>query len=126
MMNLRTMLEEASHIAVIGMNPDPEKFAHKINALLEERGKSTFGVNRNYTEIEGKTIYPSITDIPSPIDIAVMVVNPTVGFSMLDDIAAKGVKTLWLQPGTRSQEITDKATALGLVIVEDCVLIQYK
>lgn len=125
-MNLKKLLDDANHYAIIGMHPDKEKYAHRINALLLKRGKKTYGVNKNYTEIDGNTIYPSISDVPETIDMAVMVVNPTIGITLIESIAKKGVKTLWLQPGTRSDEIKELAKSLGLEVVEDCVLVQYE
>ena len=125
-MNLRKILEEATNYAIVGMKPNTESFAHKIDTLLKLRGKTTFAVNPNYKDIDGKPSYASVGIIKEPIDIVVMVVNPLVGLTMLEDIAAKGVQTLWLQPGTRSQDITDKATHLGLQVIEDCVLVQYE
>lgn len=125
-MNKLDILHAAKNVAVVGMNPHEDKFAYKINAMLNKYGKNTYGVNANYDEIEGHKIYDSISDIDAPIQIAVMVVNPTVGLSMVDAIAAKGVETLWLQPGTRSEELIERAKTLGLQVVEDCVLQQYE
>lgn len=120
------ILTQAQSFAVIGLNPDPEKYANKIYTLLKKENKDVYGVNINYSQVDNDTVYPSILDVPAAVDVAVMVVNPTVGLTMIDDIHAKGVKTLWLQPGTRSPEISTKAKALGLEVVEDCVLAQYE
>lgn len=51
-----------------------------------------------------------------------MVVNPTIGIKVMEEIAALGIKYVWLQPGTRSDEIREFAASNGIEIIEDCVL----
>lgn len=119
------LLLNTENFAVIGINPDAEKFAHKIYTLLKSKNKTTYGINHKYPEIDGERMYASILDIPSAVDIAVMVVNPKIGITLIDDIKAKGVTTLWLQPGTISEELLEKAASVGLNVVQDCVLRQY-
>ncbi len=124
MKNYEILVNHQSY-AVVGLNPDPEKFAHKIATLLKEKQKDVIGVNQNYDSIEGFEHVASINDVNVPIDVVVMVVNPTVGMSMIEAIANSTAKYLWLQPGTRSDELISKAESLGLIVIEDCVLASY-
>lgn len=124
MTNLQ-LLKNANDFALIGINPDKEKFAHRIYSLLKEKNKNVYGVNHKYPSVDGDTVYPSILDIDHSIDIVVMVVNPTIGITMLDDFASKGIRTLWLQPGTASEQLITKAEGLGMNVIQDCVLAQY-
>lgn len=124
MKNYEILVNHQSY-AVVGLNPDPEKFAHKIATLLKEKQKDVIGVNQNYDSIEGFEHVASINDVNVPIDVVVMVVNPTVGMSMIEAIANSTAKYLWLQPGTRSDELISIAESLGLIVIEDCVLASY-
>lgn len=119
------VLTQSQNIAVIGMNADPKKYANKIYRKLKEHNKTVYGVNPNYTEIDGEKIYASITTIEEPVDMVVMVVAPKHGINMLEAIKDKGVETLWLQPGTISDELVTKATDLGLNVIDNCVLREY-
>lgn len=119
------ILNENTRYAVIGMNADKKKYANKIYRKLKEHNKIVYGVNPNYTEIEGERIYSKIDDIEDDIDMAVMVVGPKIGITMLDAIKEKGVKILWLQPGTINDALLAKAEDLHLKTVESCVLKVY-
>lgn len=119
------LLVNNNNYAVVGINPDTEKYAHRIYSLLKTKGKRVYGVNKKYDIIDQDKVYASVLDIPDSIDIVVMVVNPTIGYSMLEDIKSKGIKVLWLQPGTISDELLKKASSLGMEVVQDCVLKQY-
>ena len=124
-MNNLELLNTTQDFAVVGMNDDPKKYANKIFKKLKAKNKTVYGVNRNYETIDNETIYNTVNDIEGTVDIAVMVVNPRIGVTLLEGIKDKGVTTLWLQPGTISDELLAKAETLGLHVVEDCVLRLY-
>lgn len=119
------ILSTNSNYVVIGMTDDQKKFSYRIYTLLKNKGKITRGIHQRLTEVEGERIYNSIEAIEDPIDVAVFVVNPTIGINYLEPIKAKGISTIWLQPGTVSDELVAKANDLGLNVVEDCVLATY-
>ena len=120
------VLTNSKNIAVIGMNADPQKFANKIYKKLKENNKTVYGINPNYTEIDGEKIYSSIATLDEDVDMVVMVVAPRHGINMLEDIKAKGVKILWLQPGTINDELLEKAQSLDLTVIQNCVLKEYQ
>lgn len=125
MNNAYEILTTSQNFVVAGINNKPDKYAYRIYKLLEEKGKQVIGVNPNYTEIEEKTVYPSISEVPGSIDVVVMVVNPKIGIHMLEAIKEKGAKVLWLQPGTMNDALLAKAKELELNIIEACVLAVY-
>ena len=48
---------------------------------------------------------------------------PAIGLTMLDEIAAKGCKELWLNPGSDAPEVIEKAESLGLEPIVACSII---
>lgn len=110
--------------AVVGATDDPAKFGYRIWRVLKDRGYQTAAVNPSLAEIEGEPVYKSILDIPEKPEVVDMVVNPRTGLRVMHEIAQAGIKYVWMQPGTRSQEIRDFAEANGIELIEDCVLIQ--
>ena len=56
-MNPYEILSNNQNYAVVGMNPDPDKYAYKIYNLLKEKGKTVYGLNPKYDEIEQEKIY---------------------------------------------------------------------
>ncbi len=110
--------------AVIGARQDPATVGYKAFKLLEMRDYQVFPVNPNYDEIEGVKCYPSIADLPEVPEVVDMVVNPQIGIKVMKDIAKAGIKCVWLQPGTRSDEIREFAAENDIELIEDCILIR--
>lgn len=116
-------LENARNLAVIGVNADFDSFANKIVRKIRELDKTPFQVNPKFDELFGAPVYKSLDDITEPLDVVVFVVNPRIGINYLDTLVEKGIKTVWLQPGTISDELLAKAKDLGLETIEACVLV---
>lgn len=120
------ILQENNNYTVIGLNNDQTKFAHRIYTLLKKKGKSAFGIHPTLSEVnDNEKVYPTLEAVPSDLDVAVFVVNPKIGITYLDAIVEKGIPTIWLQPGTVSDELVTKAKSLDLNVIEDCVLAVY-
>lgn len=110
--------------AVVGANDDPGKYGYRIWYVLKDRGYRVFAVNPRLQEIDGDKVYPAIGDLPEKPDVVDMVVNPKKGLQVMEDIAAAGIKYVWMQPGTRSDEIRAFAAEHGITLIEDCVLVR--
>ena len=63
-------------VAVIGASRDPEKLGYAVLANLKEGGYPgrLYPVNPKADEILGLKAYPSVLDIPDPVDLAVVVI----------------------------------------------------
>lgn len=122
-MNPKTVLENAHHIAVLGVNENADSYANKIVRSIRESHKTAYPVNPKYPELFGDKVYPSLDAIEEDLDLVVFVVNPKIGMHYLDAVKSKGVSTIWLQPGTISDELLDKAKELELETVDACVLV---
>ena len=53
-----------------------------------------------------------------------LVVNPTVGMTIVDDCERLGIGNLFIQPGAGSQELIDKARGKDISCHEGCVLVE--
>ena len=124
-MNPYEILTNNQNYAVIGMHPNESTYAYKIYQLLKEKNKTVYGVNPNYEEAAGDKLYKKLKDINKPIDVAVFVVNPSIGIHMLDTVKAQNIKHVWLQPGTVNDDLLAKAKDLELDVTEACVLAVY-
>ncbi|MFH0829313.1 MAG: CoA-binding protein [Candidatus Kerfeldbacteria bacterium] len=60
-----------------------------------------------------------------PPYIAVVIVPPSIGISVLNDAKKAGVKRLWFQPGAESPAIVAHAKQIGLRIVASgaCIMV---
>jgi len=50
-------------------------------------------------------------------------VPPKIGLTVIEDIAKKGVKEIYFNPGTESDELVEKARNLGLKPVLICSIL---
>lgn len=110
-------------VAVIGASSNRGKFGNKALRAFANQGYTVFPINPTEAEVEGHKAYPSVLDVPGPIDMATIYVPGSVGTVVLDDIAKKGIPEVWLNPGADEREVIEKARALGLKTVRHCSII---
>src|SRR3712207_8880910 len=96
----------AKTVAVIGASNDRHKYGNKALRAFARQGYTVLAINPNETEVEGYRTYPSVLDVPEPIDMATMYVQPDVGVRVVEELAKKQVGEVWLNPGAddRSEE----------------------
>lgn len=110
-------------VAIIGASHDQSKYSNKSLRAHLRAGYDVYPVNPKETQIEGLRCYPSIRDVPVALDRVSLYVPPPVGVKLLPDIAAKGCKELWVNPGAESPELMAEAERLGLNAIYACSLI---
>jgi acetyltransferase len=81
-------------VAVIGASRDPHKLGHGVvRNLIEYRYRgSIYPVNPVATEILGHACYPTIAEVPDPVDLAVVVVPAGIVADVLDQCGKRGIK----------------------------------
>jgi predicted CoA-binding protein len=110
-------------VAVVGASKNRNKFGNKAVRAYAHQGFDVYPVNPNDETIEGLKAYRSVLDIPVEIDRVAIYLPPERTLGILDEIAKKGTKELYLNPGTEDQRVVDKATALGLEPILACSII---
>jgi predicted CoA-binding protein len=113
----------AKVVAVVGASNNRRKFGNRALRAYREQGYTVVPINPHEREIEGLTAYPSVLDVPGPIDLATFYVPPDVGERVIHDVIAKGIPEVWLNPGADSDELIAKARALGIRPIVACSLI---
>ena len=81
-------------VAVIGASRDKEKLGHGVLSNLIEHGYpgQVYPINPKADEILGLKCYPSVLDVPGPIDLAVVVIPNKYVAAALEECGQKGVK----------------------------------
>jgi predicted CoA-binding protein len=110
-------------VAVIGASNAPQKFGNKAVRAYLRQGWTVYPVNPNETTVEGLPVYPTIADIPGRVDRVSMYVPPAVGITLLEAIKAKGSTELFLNPGSESDELVERASSLGLDPIQACSIV---
>lgn len=116
--DLRHLLEKATTIAVVGASTNPEKASNRIPGSLIKAGFNVIPVHPSADEILGQKAYPTLADIPVPIDIVDVFRPPAEAGAIAEQAVAVGAGALWLQAGITSEEAREIATEAGLDYVE--------
>lgn len=101
-------------VAIIGASSDRSKFGNKALRAFRQQGFTVVPINPREREVEGVRAYARVTDYPGTIDEATFYVPPEIGLSVIDDVAAKKIPVVWLNPGADDAELVDRARALGI------------
>lgn len=82
-------------VAVVGASREPTKIGHVILRNIIENGfprERVFPINPNVDEVLGLKCYPSLKDVPSEVDLVVIVVPASIVPRIVEDCVEKGVK----------------------------------
>src|SRR5580765_2407413 len=113
----------AKVVAVIGASNDRRKFGNRAVRAYQQQGHTVVPINPHETEVEGLKAYASILDVPGTVDMASLYVQPEIGEQVIADVAAKGVREVWLNPGADSDEVIARAKALGIQPIVACSIV---
>jgi hypothetical protein len=116
-------MSEAKTVAVIGASSHRHKFGNKALRAFEHRGYTVLAINPNEREAEGYKTYASVLDVPGRIDMATVYVPAKAGVTVMEELAARGVPEVWLNPGADEDAVVDRARELGLNIVRACSIV---
>ena len=123
---ITTVLRSARTVAVVGLSPDPLRASYFIGFYLQRHGYRVVPVNPKEREILGEPAYPSLRDIPFPVDVVNVFRRPAAVPEIAREAVAIGAKALWLQFGVISDEGARIAADGGLAVVMDrCMKVEH-
>ena len=108
------------NIAIIGASKDRNKYSNKAVRAYLSKGYEVFPVNPNEREIEGLKCYSSVLEIPVEVEAATIYLPPEIGIKVIDDIVKKGIKKVFLNPGSESEPIIIKLRASKIEPILAC------
>mgnify|MGYP002723422595 CR=1 FL=1 len=99
-------------VAVIGASSDQRRFGGRPIQYLLEAGFTgpIYPVNPGRAEIQGLKAYPSIRDVPGPVDCAILAVGTDVTQGTIEDCVAMGVRSAVLY-GAGFSEVGEEGQA---------------
>lgn len=108
-------------VAVIGASSDQRRFGGRPIQYLLEAGFAgpIYPVNPARPEIQGLQAYPTISDVPGPVDCALLAVTADVTETTLEACIAKGVRSAILygagfsEVGPEGAERQDRLVAMA-------------
>lgn len=114
----RRVLAQSRTWAVVGASTDPWRASNDVMSLLIERGYHVVPVNPAYDTVLGRTCYPSLADVPVPVDVVDLFRRSEEAGKHVDEAIAIGAKVVWTQLGVFPDEAAlVRARAAGLALV---------
>jgi len=110
-------------VAVIGASNDRHKFGNKALRAFRDAGHTVIPINPHETEVEGVPAYASVLDVPGPIDMATVYVQPETALRLLDEFERKRIPEIWLNPGADDDDVLAEARKRRLNVIAACSII---
>ena len=117
--DVRAVLTGTRVWAVVGCSPDPARDSHRIAELLLRRGYRVIPVNPGAGEILGERCYPSLHDVPEPVEVVDVFRRASAAGAHVDEAIAIGARAVWMQLGVIDSEAAARGRAAGLRVVMD-------
>ena len=113
------VLRSSERIAVVGASGTPGKEAHEIPRLMIDLGYEIVPVNPRLTSLFGRACYPTLAEVPGPIDLVNVFRPAEEAAGVARQAADAKAGALWLQTGIASAEAERIAREAGMRYVED-------
>ena len=121
---LREFLDPEKTIAVVGATNNPEKWGYKLYKFFKSRYREVFPVNPKYEEVLGDKCYPSLKALPRVPDIVDLVVRSDIAVKYVKECIELGIKMIWFQPGSESEEAIELCKKYGIKEVHGMCLME--
>lgn len=123
---IKTILEQAGLIAVVGLSDKPDRTSYMVAAAMQARGYRIAPVNPT---VEGSTlgekVYASLSEIAEPVDIVNVFRRSEQVVPVAEEAVKIGAKVLWLQQGIYNEEAAEIAQAAGMTVIMDaCIKVE--
>lgn len=110
-------------VAIVGASNDRRKFGNLAVRAFQDVGYTVIPINPHEGTVEGLKAYASVLDVPGPIDMASVYVQPEVGTTLLAEFERKGIPEIWINPGAESDALIAEADRRGLNVILACSII---
>jgi len=120
-MNSLNAIFSPESVAIIGASNTPGKVGHDIFANILRGGYTgtLYPVNPKARSILSVKAYPSISDIPDPVDLAIIILPPKASLAAVEESMRKGIKgVVIVSAGFR--EVGDEGLEIENNIVSIC------
>jgi len=125
-MTIQRVLHSAGTIAIVGLSKTELRASYFVGYYLKRHGYRVIPVNPREEEILGEKCYPSLRDIPEPVDVVNVFRTPDALPAIARDAVAIGAGTLWCQFGVINEEGARIAEDGGLTVIMDrCLKVEH-
>ena len=125
---MNPLIEEfinCKRIAVVGMSRNGKKFGNIVAKELKGKGYEIYPVHPVAGEIDGFKCWPDLVSLEGKVDALFVSVPPANVSPVLEQAASVGLKNIWLQQGTWSNEVGQTVDRLKLSVVSEKCIMMY-
>lgn len=123
---IQRTLHTAKTIAVVGLSKNELRASNFVGYYLKRHGYRMVPVNPRETEILGERSYPSLAEVPVPVDIVNVFRAPSALPQIARDAVAINAGALWCQFGVINEEGARIAEEGGLTVIMDrCLKVEH-
>ena len=117
---IRRLLTTSGRWAVVGLSPNRARAAYTVSRYLQrDLGMEIVPVHPQAQTVHGATGYPSLAQVPAPIDVVDVFVRSELAGTVVDQAVAARAGAVWLQLGVVDEDAAERAAAAGLAVVMD-------
>ncbi|GIE90135.1 CoA-binding protein [Actinoplanes regularis] len=123
---IQRILHTAKTVAIVGLSANELRASYFVGFYLKRHGYRVIPVNPREKEILGERGYPSLTDLPGPVDVVNVFRAPGALPQIARDAVTIGAGALWCQFGVINEEGNAIAEDGGLdLVVDRCLKIEH-
>lgn len=115
----RILTETGDTWAVVGLSNNERRAAHGVADVLQRHGKRIVPVHPKAETVHGEQGYPTLEDIPFPVDVVDVFVNSSLAGPVADEAVRIGAKAVWFQLDVVDEAAWERTRAAGLEMVMD-------
>lgn len=120
------ILERYRRIAMVGLSADPYRPSHFAALYLLANGYEVIPVNPKADEILGRPSYPSLREIPGPVEVVDIFRHAAAVPAIVEEAVDIEAHVVWMQLGVVHEAAARAAQRAGLEVVMDrCMKIEH-
>lgn len=120
---IKNAVNSAKTIAVVGLSSRPWRASYGVAEYMRAAGYRIIPVNPHESEVLGEKAYPTLYDVPVPVDIVNIFRRAEFVPAIVEAAIAIGAKCVWMQEDVVHLEAAAKAEEAGLTVAMDsCIL----
>lgn len=110
---------------VVGASEDRSKYGNKVLRCYLQHGKTAIPVNPKAATVEGVATVSGVADLPDTVKSISVITPPAVTEKVVEAAIARGITSIWMQPGAESAAAVERCTAAGVNVIADhsCLLV---
>jgi uncharacterized protein len=125
-LTIQRVLRNSRTIAIVGLSADELRASNFVGFYLKRHGYRVIPVNPRESEILEEVCYPSLSNVPEPVDIVNVFRAPDALPAIAREAVAIRAGALWCQFGVINEEGARVAEEGGLAVVVDrCLKIEH-